>query len=366
MPATKKVGVSDIAKHAGVSIGTVSNYLNYPERVSDTLKAKISASIAELGYVPRRAMPVSAASSSPSTPLVGYVMTDIEHSLFTSIFEGIQEVCEDNGMQVIGVNAFSDLERQHELVRLFTQMPDVVGIMLATVQDPTEDIAIADAADKPIILLDHTSPIGENTACSVQENNATCGRLAAEELIRSGCRRLAFVAHSFDYEAIQDRYLGMQQAVMRTGGDATLTVIDSGGLTFDDGMEVGKRLAVEINKARGKTSSNTSDDPTTLPNNGDLPPDGIVAGSDQLAIGLSLGLTDEGLCSIPADVSVIGTENVRNESVGNTAITVVAAPGADMGRKAMMTMLDEINNPSHIHGSTMLDPTLIRRASTRR
>ena len=46
MPANKKVGISDIAKHAGVSIGTVSNYLNYPERVSDTLKTRISRSIA--------------------------------------------------------------------------------------------------------------------------------------------------------------------------------------------------------------------------------------------------------------------------------------------------------------------------------
>ena len=52
MPAAKRVGVSDIAKHAGVSIGTVSNYLNYPERVSDTLKEKIGASIKELGYTP--------------------------------------------------------------------------------------------------------------------------------------------------------------------------------------------------------------------------------------------------------------------------------------------------------------------------
>lgn len=54
MPTNSKVGVSDIAKHAGVSIGTVSNYLNYPERVSETLKAKIGAAIQSL-VMPRRA-----------------------------------------------------------------------------------------------------------------------------------------------------------------------------------------------------------------------------------------------------------------------------------------------------------------------
>ena len=78
MPTNSKVGVSDIAKHAGVSIGTVSNYLNYPERVSETLKAKIGAAIQELGYVPRRAAP-SPAQTTTGTPIIGYVMTDIEH-----------------------------------------------------------------------------------------------------------------------------------------------------------------------------------------------------------------------------------------------------------------------------------------------
>ena len=85
MPANKKVGVSDIAKHAGVSIGTVSNYLNYPERVSETLKTKISRAIADLGYVPKHSNGQIPASNA--TPVIGFVMTDIEHSLFTSIFE---------------------------------------------------------------------------------------------------------------------------------------------------------------------------------------------------------------------------------------------------------------------------------------
>ena len=66
MPASKRVGVSDIAKHAGVSIGTVSNYLNYPERVSDTLKEKIGASIKELGYTDRKSTRLNSSHRSQS------------------------------------------------------------------------------------------------------------------------------------------------------------------------------------------------------------------------------------------------------------------------------------------------------------
>lgn len=79
MPAAKRVGVSDIAKHAGVSIGTVSNYLNYPERVSDTLKEKIGASIKELGYTPPQKH-ASPQRENAGPRLIGYIMTDIEHS----------------------------------------------------------------------------------------------------------------------------------------------------------------------------------------------------------------------------------------------------------------------------------------------
>ena len=74
MPAAKRVGVSDIAKHAGVSIGTVSNYLNYPERVSDTLKEKIGASIKELGYTPRRNTLLPQRENA-GPRLIGYIMT---------------------------------------------------------------------------------------------------------------------------------------------------------------------------------------------------------------------------------------------------------------------------------------------------
>ena len=157
MPAAKRVGVSDIAKHAGVSIGTVSNYLNYPERVSDTLKEKIGASIKELGYTPRRNTLLPQRENAVPR-LIGYIMTDIEHSLFTFIHEGAQEVCEENDLQLIALNASSDAQRQNELVKTLIDM-NVAGILLSTISDSPEDVAAARAANIPIICSTIPIPV---------------------------------------------------------------------------------------------------------------------------------------------------------------------------------------------------------------
>ena len=347
MPNSKKVGVSDIAKHAGVSIGTVSNYLNYPERVSATLKTRISRAIADLGYVPKHSGGQIPASNT--TPVIGFVMTDIEHSLFTSIFEGVQEVCEDHGMQVVGLNALSDKQRQSDMVRLLIGM-NVTGILLSTVEDSPEDVAAARAAGIPIILIDHTNPRDADPVCSVMSDNVSAGQMAAEELIRTGCTRLAFLAHSFDYESVQDRQLGVQKAVMlagRNGGDARISseVIDSGGLYVEDGYESGLTIAAMPEGER---------------------PDGIVTVDTPLGVGVINALLEQGV-RIPEDISVIACEEAQVKPLGSLPLTSVAANATDIGRKAMTQMLDHMDDAdAHVHVTALIKPTLIRRASTRR
>ncbi|MEE8737783.1 MAG: LacI family DNA-binding transcriptional regulator [Bifidobacterium sp.] len=348
MALTKRAGVSDVAKHAGVSIGTVSNYLNYPERVSETLKTKIRQSIAALGYEPRRPRAQlgngTQTGKSEHDTLIGYVMTDIEHSLFTRIFEGIQEVCEDNCMQLIGTNAYSDHERQSELVRVFTQI-NVSGILLSTVGDPSDDILLAKAAGIPIVLVDHSNPIGAESTCCVLENNIACGQIAAEELIRTGCKHIVFASHSFDYESVQERNYGAKRAVERSNANVRFSTMDTGGILIEDGYQFGHQL-------------------------NDMPdgerPDGIIAGTDRLAGGILNAITERGELSVPNDISIIGCEGADMEAFCDKPLTTVNAPGNDMGAKAMLQILDEIESPAtHIHSTTLLDPQLKRRNTTR-
>ncbi len=344
MSDNKKVGVSDIAKHAGVSIGTVSNYLNYPERVSETLKTKISRAIADLGYVPKHSSGQIPASNT--TPVIGFIMTDIEHSLFTSIFEGAQEVCEDHGMQIIGLNALSDRQRQSDMVRLLIDM-NVAGIILSTVEDSPEDVAAARAAGIPIILIDHTNPRDADPVCSVMTDNVAAGQIAAEELIRTGCTKLAFLAHSFDYESVQDRQLGVQKAVMlatRKGTQVTAEVVDSGGLYIEDGYESGLAIAALPESER---------------------PDGIIAVDAPLGVGIINALLEQGV-RVPEDISVIASEEAQIKPLGSLPLSSMSANATDIGRKAMTQMLDHMGDSNaHVHATTLIKPTLVRRASTR-
>ena len=344
MTSTKKVGVSDIAKHAGVSIGTVSNYLNYPERVSETLKTKIRQSIATLGYEPRHPAPHLKAQST-AKPLVGYVMTDIEHPLFTRVFEGIQEVCEENDMIVLGGNALSDSNRQTDLINSFLEI-GTTGLLVSTVNDSSEDVATIKASGKPVILIDSSGPLNENSICCVKENNVLAGQLAAEHLLGLNCSHIVFAAHSFEYESIQERESGIRRAIERSETPCQLSVIDTGGLMLEDGYYAAKSL---------------------LNLDSDDHPDGIIAGTDTLAAGILNGILESTALRVPQDICVIGCEGANIEPVCRMPLSVVAAPGNDMGRVAMSQLLDEIENPSiHVHTTTLLNPSLIVRASTER
>src|SRR6478736_9522233 len=80
--------MSDVARHAGVAIGTVSNTLNNPEKVSERTRRKVLGAIAELGFVRNDAARSLAAGSSTT---VGLVLADLGNSFFVDIARGVEQ-----------------------------------------------------------------------------------------------------------------------------------------------------------------------------------------------------------------------------------------------------------------------------------
>jgi len=331
--------MQDVARHAGVSIATVSNVLNRPEKVARLTTLKVRASIEALGFVRNSAARSLAVGSSTS---LGIVVADIENSMFVDLTRGAQRASNEAGRRVLIGNADCDINQQDDYLDLFDEAR-VAGVLLAPMEDSTVGIQRMRAHGRSIVLLNYSPDIGD--ICSVLVDNEMAGYLAARHLIETGRRSLAFVAGRDYYQPVHDRRAGVKRAVREAGDSVSLEEIDTRGLGRDDGEHVAGQLMMRRRE---------------------LVPDGIIAVTDAIANGLVAGIEGSSDVRVPRDVGVVGCEDNRSATVGPLPLTTVRGPGIEMGAQAVALLLEEISDVdgSHQHRSVVLQPTLVIRSTT--
>lgn len=339
MDATKgQPGIGDVATLAGVSLGTVSNVLNHPDRVSGATAAKVRRAMEMLRYVPNANARSLAAGSSTS---IGLIVSDLANSLFVDVARGAEATAEQAGFTLLIANSDTLLERESRHLRSFTQSR-VAGILL-TLNDAEHFAAIAGEAPAASSLVMLNLAVPTSQFCSVSVDNARGGFLAASHLADIGRRRLVFVGGPGTLSPIRDRERGFLRAV-RERGLEHITTPEPDGVNRAHGWEVGTHLAPRILA-------------------GEI--DGIVAATDLLAAGIVQALTATPGIGVPGDVAVIGYDNNQAAWDSPIPISTIAQPGAEMGRLGTELVLAEAGAPgSHKHRSEVLVPTLVVRAST--
>ncbi|PUB27683.1 LacI family transcriptional regulator [Promicromonospora sp. AC04] len=341
MPATpKKTNPSmlDVARHAGVSIATVSNVINRPEKVSKATTEQVRAAISELGFVRNDA---ARSLATGTTSSIGMVLADLDNSLFVDMAHGAQQGADAIGLRLLLGNAACDLDRQDDYLRLFDEAR-VGGVLLSPMEDSLAGIERMRSHGRPMVLLNYDQDGIE--CCTVLVDNEEVGYLAARHLIETDCRRIAFVAGRDYYQPVHARRVGVQRAVREAGG-AVLEEIDTDGLAFEDGVAVARALGERSTAQR---------------------PDGIVAVTDDIANGIADGLHAALIAEVPGDISIVGCEDNRSARSGPVALTAVQLEGAKMGQAAAELLLEEMNNPAgeHRHRTVVVRPGLVVRAST--
>ncbi len=329
--------MQDVADAAGVSLGTVSNVLNHPDKVRSATTSRVREAIERLGFVRNDAARSLASGSNNS---IGFVLADLDNSLFVDMAHGAQHAARAAGYHLLLASATCDLALQDQYLDLFDRAR-VTGVLLAPMEDSAAGVARMRSHRRQIVLLNYASEPG--TCCSVLVDNERVGYLAARHLIETGRVRLAFVAARDDYQPVRDRRRGIRAAVEEAGSGVSCEELDSGSLQAAHGRRAGALLA---RRARG-----------------DLP-DGIIAVTDQLAHGIIEELHVAGI-GVPAQVAVLGCENDRVAGSGPMPLTAVDPPGRAMGREAVRLLLDEVSSgQGHRHATVVLEPELVVRAST--
>ena len=306
-----KVKISDVAREAGVSLGTVSNALNHPEKVRpDTLKL-INETINRLGYLPNQSARQLAGGT---TKAFGLVLPRLDHGFSLQIASGAHNEARKHGYDLLIANADNDDILEDHYLRYFmgTQMS---GGLVQPMAKPDWHPQMA-KMPVPIVHLDiHCTEPGYFVAA----DNEAQGRIIAEHAISHGATHIACIGRSA-FMQLTLRVVGIHKA-LAARPDIKVEVIDAGEWnTAADGYSIGARLAARPAKER---------------------PDFIIGLTDVLAAGAISALFDAGL-NVPGDVKVAGCDGNPLAWSGPVPLTTVAPPGYEIGRKGVQLLIEQI------------------------
>lgn len=334
----RQPSIGDVARHAGVALGTVSNALNNPDKLAPSTLKKVQAAMEELGFVRNRLATSLAAGTGD---LIGFVIVDIGNSLFVDIARGAEHAAKEQDFKLMLANSDVDLERQDAYLKLFDESR-VSGVLLAPLDAPLDGASSVRSHGRPVVLVNW--PGHENESCGVTVDEELGGYLAAKHLIEQGCRSLLFAGGPLGLTAVSERLIGAQRAVRECDLPVRFELLETERLTVPAGLDVGRALSQRRASER---------------------PDGIFAAADALAAGCAQALLYAGI-SIPGDVAIIGYDDNHFTADHVVPISTVGQPGHEMGRIALELLIDEIRNPLHRHETVTLRPALIARTSTAR
>jgi LacI family transcriptional regulator len=318
--------LSDISRHAGVSIATCSRVLNGSAHpVSEATRNRVLKAAEELGYAPSA---LARALVTRSSRIIGVIVGDIVDPYFAEIARGVEAVAANLGYLTMVCSAELGSEAELGHLRLLRDY-HAAGIVFAgsgRSDDPSAGVlarAVEDARTRGSLVLALAQRDFEAPAI-LFDNEAAAHDITAHVRAR-GHEGIAFVEGPPGLHTSAQRLAGFRRA----GGTDHVP----GGFAYEDGLQAADRLLAR----------------ETLP-------DAVIAANDEVAIGVLTRLRDAGV-DVPGQVSVAGIDDLRPARF--VGLTTVSVPLHEMGRRAAQAVLD--GQASDI----VLEHALAIRATTR-
>jgi LacI family transcriptional regulator len=332
------VSIREVAAHAGVSVGTVSNVLNRPDIVASSTRRRVLAAIDALGFVRNESARQLRAGRSR---MIGLVVLDVANPFFTDVARGVEDEASESGIAVIMCNSDEQLARESAYLDLLEQHR-VQGVLITPVSDDDSGLAQVQARGTPVILVDRRSPSGNQ--CSVAVDDVLGGDLAVSHLIAAGHERIAFAGGPVSLQQVADRREGALRALSRAGASAAgLMLIDTPALNVAAGKAAGSAIA----------QSDPADRPTA-----------VFCANDLVALGLLQEMTQSGI-RVPEDIAIVGYDDIDFAAAAAVPLSSVRQPRQQIGRTAAQLLLAEAyEREEHKHRQVIFQPELeIRRSS---
>ena len=332
------VGIREVAAHAGVSVGTVSNVLNRPDIVAKSTRDRVHQAIKALGFVRNESARQLRAGRSR---IIGLIVLDVANPFFTDVARGVEDEASMSGLAVILCNSDDQLPKENSYLELLEEHR-VQGILITPVAGTDERLALLQQRGTPVVLVDSRSPSGG--LCSVAVDDVLGGDVAMSHLLETGHERVAYIGGPVSFRQVADRRDGALRALSRAGRDpGDVLLIETQALNVAAGQRAGAQIAA-------------------MP--GGLRPTGVFCANDLIALGLLQEMTLHAI-AVPDEIAIVGYDDIDFAASAAVPLSSVRQPRQELGRMAARLLLEEsMGAGTHTHRQVTFKPELeIRRSS---
>jgi len=306
--------MKDIARIAGVSLGTVSHVLNDSAGVRESMRKRVLEAVQAAGYQPSQ---LARGLRRDKTNMIGMIIPDITNPFFPAVVRGAEDVAFSNGYRLILCNTDNDHSKElAHLNELRTYLPAGLIVIPSNFSDLTAQAESYRRAGTGVVCIDR---LPKNwSGDSVTANNEKGAYDAARCLLRLGHTRLAAITGPLHLTNANERLGGFKRAVREAKLHLGPEYIQE--TTFDKQGGHSKALVLLGLNPR---------------------PTAIFAGNDMIALGALLAIRELGL-RCPEDVSLIGFDNLDLAETTDPSLSSVSQSGYQLGTTAARVLLDRL------------------------
>lgn len=327
--------IRQIAREAGVSVGTVSNVLNNPSAVSEATRERVLAVMDRYQYRPNN---IARSLATRRTRTLGLIASSIVNPFTGNLIQGASEAARDLGCGLLVASAdYDGRDVPQHVDALVNQWVD--GIFVASQPLPEGMFANLNFGHVPVVVMDQDQTPPDNAVGLVGFDWRAAGYQAAHHLLDLGHRRVGYVGGIPGRSSTTLREEGYRLAL----AEARMPVVPELCVAGDYLTASGYRCALELLRRPE-------------------PPTALVLANDMMALGAYQAAAELGL-RIPQDVSIVGMDDVFFVAYVSPPLTTVHVPTRELGRLGVQ-LLAETPDPMTPIRRVVLPTALVVRGST--
>lgn len=326
-----RVGIQDVARHAGVSTATVSYIINNKKSVSAETRKRVERSIKELGYKPNA---IAQSFKTGKKNLIAFIVPDIANNFFSTLIEEIEGVLASRHYKLMILNTKETKIREIESINAVSS-GIVDGIILASTMDSYSEIKSILPQSIPTILIDRELKDCPADSITVNCHDAVCR--GVEDLIGKGHRKIGYITGLMHISTTVERLDAYKETMQQHG------LYDPALIRIGDSMSHCVKGHLDSLIDAGCTA--------------------VVITNNVMATEAMLQMLDEGIRP-GRDIEILGFRDSDQAQYGLQHMDLIIQPTKELGKVAGRRILDRISDPAGLQQRIELQAIFMPREKT--